>query len=216
MGSFYESYIENNRELDGAIRWLPMCAEVDGYIANLDLFDEYDIPVPENYEKFAEACRRFEENGITPFLEGKVAIMRGTANDCVLANQQNGMNCVMLPYFGETDEDNWLLTYPIYQAAVNKRVEQDSSKNEAVMKVLEAMFSEEGQRLMASGAAVLSYNKNVNIEISDSLEMVKDCVERNHLYMRLASTEMFSISQAVAQKMIRGEYGPTVHIHLKI
>lgn len=290
VGSFYESYIENNREPDGAIRWLPMCAEVDGYIANLDLFNEYDIPVPTNYEEFAYACRRFEEKGITPFLtdynadysclevmqgsaipelmslegtmwrktyesetqdgqvglddkvwpvvfekfdqylkdsfvkpeyadylwvnaaapflEGKVAIMRGTANDCVVANQQNGMNCVMLPYFGETEEDNWLLTYPIYQAAVNKRVEQDSAKNEAVMKVLEAMFSEEGQRLMASGAAVLSYNKNVNIEMSDSLEMVKDCVERNHLYMRLASTEIFTISQNVAQKMIRGEYGP--------
>lgn len=27
-----------------------------------------DKPVPENYEEFAEACRRFEEKGITPFL----------------------------------------------------------------------------------------------------------------------------------------------------
>ena len=68
VGSFYESYIENNREPDGAIRWLPMCAEVDGYIVNLDLFNEYDIPVPTNYEEFAYACRRFEEKGITPFL----------------------------------------------------------------------------------------------------------------------------------------------------
>lgn len=33
IGSFYNSYIENYRETDGAIRWLPMCAEVDGYMA---------------------------------------------------------------------------------------------------------------------------------------------------------------------------------------
>ena len=33
VGSFYNSYIENYRETDGAIRWLPMCAEVDGYMA---------------------------------------------------------------------------------------------------------------------------------------------------------------------------------------
>lgn len=38
-GSFYESYLENNREMDGAIRWLPMCAEVDGFFANVDLFE---------------------------------------------------------------------------------------------------------------------------------------------------------------------------------
>lgn len=39
VGTFYSSYIENNREADGAIRWLPTCAEVDGILANKDLFD---------------------------------------------------------------------------------------------------------------------------------------------------------------------------------
>ena len=58
VGSFYDSYIENNRETDGAIRWLPMCAEVDGYVANLSLFEEYNIPVPTNYAEFAEAFER--------------------------------------------------------------------------------------------------------------------------------------------------------------
>ena len=68
IGSFYDSYIENNRETSGAIRWLPMCAEVDGYIANTGLFDAYGIPLPENYAEFAEACRRFEEEGISGYL----------------------------------------------------------------------------------------------------------------------------------------------------
>ena len=63
-GSFYDSYIENNRETSGAIRWLPMCAEVDGYVANADMFAEYGVPIPKNYAQFAEACRRFEELGI--------------------------------------------------------------------------------------------------------------------------------------------------------
>lgn len=64
VGSFYDSYIENNRETSGAIRWLPMCAEVDGYVANADMFAEYGVPIPKNYAQFAEACRRFEELGI--------------------------------------------------------------------------------------------------------------------------------------------------------
>lgn len=288
-GSFYDSYIDNNREPGGAIRWLPMCAEVDGYIANADLFEEYGIALPTNYAEFADACRKFDELGLRCYvndyredyscmealqgcaipelmtmegtmwrekyesetvdgqvglddkvwdrvfdkfeqymkdtmirpedtemsfgemksglLEGKTAIMRGTASDCAVFRKDNGINTVMLPYFGETAEDNWLLTYPTCQVAVNKAVEQDAKKTEAVCRVLEAMFSEEGQRRVATDNAVLSYNKNVNIEINDVFSQVKDCIDRNHLYMRLASTEMFAVSKNVVHKMITGEYG---------
>lgn len=140
-------------------------------------------------------------------LDGRTAIMRGTAIDCAVLRRDDGMNTVMLPYFGETSEDNWLLTYPYCQVAVNKNVEQDDKKTEAVSRVLEAMFSEEGQRHVATDKAVLSYNKNVNIEISDVFAQAKDCIDRNHLYMRLASTEMFAVSKNVVSKMIMGEYG---------
>lgn len=288
VGSFYDSYIENNRESSGAIRWLPMCAEVDGYIANKDIFEKYGIPLSTDYAEFAEACRRFEEHGIygylndysedyscmealqgcaipelmtlegtawrakyesetqdnrvslddqvwpavfkkfeqymkdtrlkpedaniafdkvkPAFLKGEAAIIRGTASDCVVLKQEYNLNTTILPYFGETEKDNWLLTYPAFQVAVNKKVEQDKSKADAVIKVLEAMFTEEGQRIAATGNAVLSYNKNVNIEMNDAFAQVEDCVNSNHLYIRLASTEMFSISKSVVQKMIRGEY----------
>ena len=206
-GTFYDSYLENNREPGGAVRWLPMCAEVDGYIANLDLFEKYGIPLPTNYAEFADVCRRFEELGIngyvndydedyscmealqgcaipelmsmegmlwrmgyeseTPenpvglddqvwprvferfqqylqdtwtepadaemdydpmapdFFAGKTAMIRGTATDCVMFRQNEGVNCAMLPYFGETAEDSWLLTYPHCQEAVNRNVDQD-------------------------------------------------------------------------------------------
>ncbi|MGN0414741.1 MAG: extracellular solute-binding protein [Agathobacter sp.] len=289
VGTFYSSYIENNREADGAIRWLPMCAEVDGYVANRDLFDKYNIPLPTNYAEFVDVIDRFEELGIqgfatdwnadytcletlqgnsipqlmsldgttwrmryesetddnpvglddkvwpqvferyeqylkdirfepedavkefsdvsTPFLEGKAAMIRATANDCVIARQQYGINSVMLPYFGETSEDNWILTYPMCQLAVAKHVEKDEKKQEAVMRVLDAVFSEEGQRHLASGASVLSYNKTVDIGMGDFLDCVKECTERNHMYMRLASTEFFAISRDVVHKMMSGEYG---------
>lgn len=287
-GTFYDNYIENNRETSGAVRWLPMCAEVDGYIANLDLFEKYNVPVPTNYTEFVEAIRLFEEQGIygyindyardyscmealqgcaipelmslegtmwrasyeseapgeqvglddqvwprvfqkleqylkdtyvkpedynvdssitkPAFLEGRMAIMRGTGSDCTVINQTEGINCVMLPYFGETAEENWLLTYPTFQVAVNNEVQKDKEKTDAVMKVLEAMFSEEGQLAASVNSAVLSYNKNVNMDLGVAYSHVLDCVSSNRLYMRLASTEMFAVSQDVVQKMIRGEY----------
>lgn len=80
----------------------------------------------------------------------------------------------MLPYFGETDQDNWILTYPLCQLAVAKHVEQDEAKREAILKVLNAIFSEEGQRRLSTGASVLSYNKTVNLEMNDSLQYVKE------------------------------------------
>lgn len=295
VGTFYDSYIDNNKETDGGIRWLPMCAEVDGYIANLDLFAQHNIKVPTNYEEFKDALTAFEELGIRGFAgdwqndyaclellqgnaipllmgmegrnwrreyesetdedpvgldevvwpqvfekfqsylkdihykieykgdyssasqeyavtSGKLAIMRGTANDCANLNQK-GMNCVMLPYFGETESDNWVLTYPMCQLAVSKHVEEDATKKKAIMKVLEKIFSEEGQEKLSSGASVLSYNKNINLEPGKPFEKIIDCIEGNRLYMRLASTEFFSISKTVVRKMLNhcSGYNGTVY-----
>ena len=287
-GIFYSSYLEVNRETNGAIRWLPMCAEVDCTVANKDLFDQYGIPLPTNYAEFVAAIDAFEEKGIKgyqtdwyydytgletmqgcaipelmslegtrwrmeyesetednqvglddvvwprvfekyeqflkdvriqpgddelifsvvteAFRAGKTAMFRNTAAlaDDIMA--EDGMNCVMLPYFGETSEDNWLLTYPMCQLAVAKSVEEDEAKKNAVLEVLMAIFSEEGQKHVAAGTSVLSYNKEVKITPTASLEYVQDCIESNHLYMRLASTEVFAISQDVCHKMMRGEY----------
>ena len=290
VGTFYSAYIENNRDVNGAIKWLPMCAEIDGFLANLDVFESCGVELPTCYAEFAEACSVFEANGIrcfendyledyscleimqgcaipeltnlkgvkwrieyesekddeqvaldeqvwnavfekferflkdtyarpsdaemnfrdmkSDFLNGKCAIIRGTGNDCVVLSTEENLHCVMLPFYGETADDNWLLTYPIYQVAVNKDAEKDPAKKEIIMKVLERMFSEEGQRMAAAGSTVITYNETVGIELRESLAPAKECVEANHLYQRLASTEIFAISKDVASKMIRGEYGP--------
>ena len=293
-GTFYSSYLEVNRESSGAIRWLPMCAEVDSIMANKDLFDQYNIPLPTNYSEFVAAIDAFEAVGIKgfqtdwiydyscletmqgcaipelmslegtrwrmeyesetednqvglddtvwpkvfekyeqflkdvrfqpgdedhpgdeeltfsvtmePYYQGVTAMIRNTAALADIITVEMGINSVILPYFGQTSEDNWLLTYPMCQVAVSKQVEEDEAKREAVMEVLMAMFSEEGQKHVAAGTSVLSYNKEVNITPTDSLRYVQDCINSNHLYMRLASTEVFGISQDVGHKMMTGEY----------
>lgn len=287
-GTFYSSYLEVNRETGGAIRWLPMCAEVDSIVANKDLFDKYNIPLPTNYAEFVAAIDAFEEVGIkgfqtdwyydyscletmqgcaipelmslegtqwrmayesetegsqvglddvvwpkvfekyqqflkdvrfqpgdetlqftkvtVPFRDGQTAMFRNTAALADNITKEDGTTCIMLPYFGETAQDNWLLTYPMCQLAVSKEVEKDEAKRATVMEVLLAIFSEEGQKHVAAGTSVLSYNKEVDITSSPALEYVQDCVESNHLYMRLASTEVFAISQDVGHKMMTGEY----------
>ena len=287
-GTFYSSYLEVNREDSGAIRWLPMCAEVDCIMANKDLFDQYGIPLPTNYSEFVAAIDAFEAVGIKgfqtdwsydyscletmqgcaipelmslegtqwrlayeseradsqvglddvvwpkvfekyeqflkdvrfqpgdeelqftkvtePYRAGKTAMIRNTAALADNITKEDGTNSVILPYFGETSEDNWLLTYPMCQLAVSKTVEQDEAKRKAVMEVLLAIFSEEGQKAVAAGTSVLSYNKEVDISSSPALQYAQEYIDSNHLYMRLASTEVFAISQDVGHKMMTGEY----------
>ena len=287
-GTFYTSYLNVNKEPGGAIRWLPMCAEVDCTMANKDLFDQYNIPLPTNYAEFVAAIEAFEAVGIKgyqtdwsydyscletmqgcaipelmslegtqwrrsyesesegnpvgldtvvwpkvfekyeqflkdvhfepgdeelkfskvtePYRNGQIAMIRSTAALADNITVEDGTNSVILPYFGETSEDNWLLTYPMCQLAVSKKVEKDEAKWKAIQEVLMAIFSEEGQKQIAAGTSVLSYNKEVNIASSPSLRYVQDCIESNHLYMRLASTEIFAISQDVGHRMMTGEY----------
>ena len=108
VGTFYDSYIDNNKETDGGIRWLPMCAEVDGYVANLDLFAQHNIKVPTNYVEFKDALTAFEELGIRGFAGD-------WANDyaCLELLQGNAIPLLMgmegrnwrREYESETDED---------------------------------------------------------------------------------------------------------------
>lgn len=43
-GTIYDSYLKNFTNSDGTVNWLPLCGEVDGFVANKDLFDRYEIP----------------------------------------------------------------------------------------------------------------------------------------------------------------------------
>ena len=66
-GAVYDTYLNNFRNEDGSVNWLPVCADAHGFVVNKDLFEEYDIPLPTDYESFVSACRAFDEVGIRGF-----------------------------------------------------------------------------------------------------------------------------------------------------
>lgn len=283
-GTFYESYLENYKEKDGAIRWLPMAAVVDGIIANTALFEQYGIPLPTNYQEFIAAHEAFEKQGIigfqpdysydytsldilqgcaipelmsfegmnwrldyeskaegeqvgldeqvwmpvfekyerllkdlgvqpedadngwngSPYLENQIAMIRATGAIADVATSL-GVPSVMLPYFGETAEDNWVITNPTCFVAVAKHVEENDAKRAAVLSILEAIFSQDGQQAAKFGSAVISYNKNISITTTDRFRCVEDYIKSNHMYIPVSSAEFFRISQDVTHRMIRGE-----------
>ncbi|MGN0733634.1 MAG: carbohydrate ABC transporter substrate-binding protein, partial [Emergencia sp.] len=141
---------------------------------------------------------------INMFTEGKAAIIRSGGSN-VVAFQNNNVDAVFLPYFGQ-DGEQWLLTYPAFQVALNKNLEQDKTRQEKALQVLGVMLSEEGQNALAKGEDVISYSQNVDLKLSPHLENLMPLIQQNHMYIRIASNDFFSVSQDVISKMIQGEY----------
>ena len=66
-GAVYNTYLNNFKNEDGSVNWLPVCADAHGFIVNKDLFEKYGIPLPTDYDSFVFACQAFEEKGIRGF-----------------------------------------------------------------------------------------------------------------------------------------------------
>ncbi|MGN1099444.1 MAG: ABC transporter substrate-binding protein, partial [Christensenellales bacterium] len=285
-GSIYDSYLTSFTNEDGTINWLPLFADVHGFITNKDLFEEYGIPLPTDYDSFVLACQAFEKAGIrgyvgdyvydytcmetlqglsipqlvsadgikwrtaysdpagagrvgldetvwpdvfgrmerfiedvnlTPdvldigyseavkmFTDGKAAMISGSSAR-VLEFLNRGIETVLLPYFGDNGEQ-WLMTTPYLQVALNRNLKENKTRLEKAIRVLRVMISEEGQTVLADGQDVLTYNKNVGIKLTEHLKNVKPLIEQNHMYIRIASNDFFSASKDVVSKMIAGEY----------
>ena len=138
------------------------------------------------------------------FTNGEAAVIRAGGSNTV-AFQDMGVDAVFLPYFGQNGEQ-WLLTYPAFQVALNKDLEKDKTRQEKALQVLGVMLSEEGQNTLAKGEDVITYSQNVNLQLSPYLDNLKPLIEQNHMYIRIASNDFFAVSKDVVSRMITGEY----------
>lgn len=139
------------------------------------------------------------------FSQGKAAMYRGTGADVITFKGRGNDSVQLLPYFGATENDNWYLTYPAFQIAANKTAADDPEREQLILDIMEAMMNQEGQTHIAYGKNMVPYNKGVDLELLPELENLKPYIDENKMYIRLASNEMFSISQAVVQQILTGE-----------
>ena len=286
-GAVYNTYLNSFKNEDGSVNWLPVCADAHGFVVNRSLFEQYDIPLPTDYESFAAACQAFEKVGIRGFTadytydytcmetlqglsaaeltttdgrkwrtaysdpastervglddtvwpgafermaqfiqdthltaddlalnyddvtgmfrNGEVAMYFGSSAG-VKMFQDEGIDTIFLPFFSQNGE-KWIMTTPYFQVALNRDLEQDTARREKAMKVLNVMLSEEAQsRIVADGQDLLSYSQNVPLRLTEYMKDVRDVVEENHMYIRIASNDFFAVSKDVVSKMIAGEY----------
>ena len=286
-GAVYNTYLNSFKNEDSSVNWLPVCADAHGFVVNRSLFEQYDIPLPTDYESFVSACQAFEKAGIRGFtadytydytcmetLQGLSAaeltttdgrkwrtaysnpastarvglddtVWPGafermaqfiqdthlTADDLALSYndvigmfrngevamyfgssagvkmfQDEGIDTIFLPFFSQNGE-KWIMTTPYFQVALNRDLEQDTARREKAMKVLNVMLSEEAQsRIISDGQDLLSYSQNVPLRLTEYMKDVRDVVEENHMYIRIASNDFFAVSKDIVSKMIAGEY----------
>ena len=139
------------------------------------------------------------------YQSGKLAMYFGSSSG-VKMFQNQGINTTFLPFFQE-DDKKWLMTTPYFQVALNRDLEQDETRSKKAMKVLNTMLSEGAQnRIISDGQDLLSYSQDVPFHLTEYMKDVKPVIEENHMYIRIASNDFFSVSRDVVSKMISGEY----------
>lgn len=147
------------------------------------------------------------ENGFSATQEGmqtgKIAMIRSSAAEITGYGESDEYEYILLPYFGETEEENWLLTYPNYQAAMSAKSDVDSSTLEEIYSFI---LGKECQDALGTGNNVLSYSKDVTVDSNEYLQALSDYVDSNRIFIRLANDDFFTASQVAVQGMITGEY----------
>ena len=139
------------------------------------------------------------------FRNGEAAMYFGSSAGVKMFRDE-GIDAIFMPFFSQNGE-KWIMTTPYFQIALNRDLEQDNARREKAMKVLNVMLSEEAQsRIISDGQDLLSYSQNVPLRLTEYMKDVRDVVEENHMYIRIASNDFFAVSKDVVSKMIAGEY----------
>ena len=145
------------------------------------------------------------DNVMEMYKSGKLAMYFGSSSG-VKIFQDQGIDTTFLPFFQQNGE-KWLMTTPYFQVALNRNLTKDETRRQKAMKVLNTMLSEDAQnQIISDGQDLLSYSQEVDMQLTEYLKDVKPVIEENHMYIRIASNDFFSVSRDVVSKMISGEY----------
>ena len=180
--------------------------------ATQELSEEVWLPVFENFFDFADKVGLGAEDAAYPnrtpkemFTAGTAAMFRGTGADVISFPGRGQDEVLLLPYFGQSEQDNWYLTYPTFQIAASNKGMDDPEREALILDIMTAMVNQQGQDHISYGKNMVPYKKDVTLELMPEMDNLKPYVEQNKLYIRLASNEMFRISKDVVQMILNGE-----------
>lgn len=137
------------------------------------------------------------------FVSGEAAMFRGTPEVMDGLKSKMSDELVRLPYFSQTSNESWVYTYASLNVALSKQLESKPEKLDEAMKLIECLISEQGQKIIANGTGLVSYNSNVPSQL-EGLEGIEDELAENQVYIRYASNNSFTASLAAVQGLASG------------
>lgn len=137
------------------------------------------------------------------FVDGKAAMFHGSPVNMQQCEAEMDDELVRLPYFSQNSNESFIYMTPSLNVAFNKELEDDPEKLETAMDVMECMISKEGQKLIANGGSVISFNPSVP-SITDDMVGLEDEIENNNYYIRYSSQKSFAASVTAVRGLLTG------------
>lgn len=145
------------------------------------------------------------DDGTNMFVEKKSAIFHGTPDIYKnLSQEMKDSELVRLPYFSQTSNEGYIYMHPSLNVALNSDLENNKTKLDLALKVLDCMVSKKGQQLIANGSGVISFNQGVPSMMND-VKGLEESLKNNNIYIRYSAQKSFVAAKEVVHGLLTGQ-----------
>ena len=172
------------------VLWKRIFSETSQFLKDSH-FSEEDINVNSN-------------TGTQMFVEGKSAMFHGQPTDMQKLQDQMDAELIRIPYFSQTSDSSFVYMFPSLNIAFNKELEKNQEKLDTALDVLDCMNSEQGQKLIADGSGVISFNTDVP-SMMQNVPGLEEEIKDTSIYIRYSAQKSFDASLEAVHGLLSGK-----------
>ena len=172
------------------VLWKRIFSETSQFLKDSH-FSEEDINVNSN-------------TGTQMFVEGKSAMFHGQPTDMQKLQDQMDAELIRIPYFSQTSDSSFVYMFPSLNIAFNKELEKNQEKLDTALDVLDCMNSEQGQKLIADGSGVISFNTDVP-SMMQNVPGLEEEIKDTSIYIRYSAQKSFDASLEAVHRLLSGK-----------
>lgn len=161
-----------------------------------DMKKNYVIDEHDQTLETADMSSEFDSEKAAMFISGSDLQYKGKTDSDIR----------IIPCLGNTKEDQVLFIYPVFSTAVSERDSRDPERKALMEKILKVMYSSDAQQILAKGTdALFSYNRGVELPVSDLYKPVSGLFSSGRYFMRFLNRNFFAASTAALQDIIEDD-----------
>ena len=172
------------------VLWKRIFSETSQFLKDSH-FSEEDINVNSN-------------TGTQMFVEGKSAMFHGQPRDMQKFQDQMDAELIRIPYFSQTSDSSFVYMFPSLNIAFNKELEKNQEKLDTALDVLDCMISEQGEKLIADGSGVISFNTDVP-SMMQNVPGLEEEIKDTSIYIRYSAQKSFDASLEAVHGLLSGK-----------